>query len=206
MSKLEAKRESSPERSRPEAARPERQAPARRGGDSAPERSRPEAARPDRQAPAESPRDVAEARAAVEMSRARISATIDELEERIVDKKEELRDRLDVVRPVRALVAAAPLVALGIAAGTGLLLGLASRGGRKRRREVELSEVDRDALLRWRRARRKRLLDTAEHELPRFDRPSRLGRLVRDLAHEFAGAATAMLASQLVDRVKEERD
>jgi hypothetical protein len=149
---------------------------------------------------------VAEARAAVAVSRARISATIDELEERIVDKKEELQERLDVVRPVRALVAAAPLIAVAAAAGAGLLLGIASRGRGRRVREVELNEVDRDAIRRWRRERRKRLLDTAEHELPRFDRPSRLGRLFRDLTHEFAGAATALLAAQLVDRVKEERD
>jgi len=154
---------------------------------------------------AASPGNVAEAQAAVAHSRARVSATIDELEERIIDKKEELQGRLDVARPVRALVGASPLVAMAVAAGVGLLLGLASRGRRRRPREIPLNAVDDDAIRSWRRERRKRLLETAGRELPRFEPPpSRLGRLVRDLVHEFAGAATAFVASELADRVKGE--
>lgn len=153
------------------------------------------------------PRDVAEARAAVASSRARISATMDELEDKIVDTKAQLQDRLDVVRPVRRFIGAAPLIAIGAAAGAGLLLGLATGGRRKHGREIPLDDVDTETIRRWRQERRKRLLDSAEHELPRFEPPpSRLGRLIRDVAHEFAGAATAMIAAQLIDRVKEEQD
>jgi len=155
----------------------------------------------------DSPRDVEAARAAVVDSRARISATIDELEERIVDTKESLRDRLDVARPARAIIRAAPLIVVAAAVSAGLLFGLVTGGRSKRGRPIELQDVDREALQRWRRQRRKRLLDAAEHEPPHFDPPpSRLGRLIRDVAHEFAGAATALIAAQLVDRVKEEQD
>jgi ElaB/YqjD/DUF883 family membrane-anchored ribosome-binding protein len=152
------------------------------------------------------PRSVAEARLAVQSSRERISSTIDELEYRIVDKKEELRERLDVTRPVRAVVDASPLIAIGAAAGAGLLLGLVSKGRPRRKppAEVQLSDRDRQALRRWREERRKRLLQTAGDELPRFEPPpSRFRRLARDLAHDFAGAATGILIATIVDRVKD---
>jgi len=156
---------------------------------------------------ADAPRSVVEARLAVASSRERISATLDELEGRISDKKEALRDRIDVVRPVRAVVGAAPLVAMVAATGAGLLVGLASRGRRKRVSEVQLSEEDRAAISRWRSERRKRLLETAGNELPRFEPPpSRFRRLFRDVAHDLAGAATALLVAQLVERVKREEE
>jgi len=156
---------------------------------------------------ADGPRSVAEARAAVVDSRARIAATIDELEERIVGRKEALRGRLDVARPARSLVRTAPLIAVAAAAGAGLLFGLITGGRRKAHREIDLQDVDREALRRWRRQRRTRLLDAAEHELPSLDPPpSRLGRLVRDVVHEFAGAATALIAAELAERVKGKRD
>ena len=156
----------------------------------------------------ESPHNVAEARAAVVDSRARISATLDELEERIVDKKEALRERLDLARPARAFIRAAPLLAVAAATGAGLLFGLITGGRGGSDGTIELRDVDREALERWRRQRRERLLDAADHELPSLEPPaSRLGRLVRDAAHEFAGAAAALLVSQVVERVKEkERD
>jgi ElaB/YqjD/DUF883 family membrane-anchored ribosome-binding protein len=151
------------------------------------------------------PGNVAEARLAVASSRERISATIDELEERIIDTRDALRDKIDVTRPVREVVRATPLVAVVAAAGAGLLLGLASRGRRRRGREVQLSESDREAIGRWRRERRQRLLDTAEHELPSFEPPpSRVRRMFRDVVHDLAGAATALVIAQLVERVKEE--
>jgi len=157
--------------------------------------------------PQGAPRDVAEARAAVAGSRAKVSATMDELEEKIVDTREQLQDRLDVVRPVRRFVGASPLIALAAAAGAGLLLGLVTGGRRKHTREIPLDDVDDETIRRWRRERRKRLLDSSEHGLPRFEPPpSRLGRLIRDVVHEFAGAATAMVAAQLIDRVKGEQD
>jgi len=151
-------------------------------------------------------RSVAEARVAVADSRARISATIDELEDRIVGHKEALQEKLDVARPVRAFVGASPLLAIVAAAGAGLLLGLAT-GGRTHERRTPLSPVDDETIRRWRREGHKRLLDTAGEELPRFESPpSRFGRLVRDLVHEFAGAGTALLAAKLADRVKGEPD
>lgn len=152
-----------------------------------------------------SPRDVGEARRVVEASRGRVAETLQELEGRLVEEKEALQDKLDVVRPAREFVRSKPLLAIGAGAAAGLLLGLATGGRRRSDEEVEFDGDDRDAIRRWRRERRRRLLETAEEELPNFEPPpSRIGRLFRDMTHEIVGAATALLISQLVDRVQEE--
>jgi ElaB/YqjD/DUF883 family membrane-anchored ribosome-binding protein len=146
------------------------------------------------------PRSVEEARRVVETSRQRISATLDELEGRLVEKKQALQ-RLDVARPVRGWVRRKPLAGLAIAAGAGLLLGvLGSRDDEEP--EPDLGEEEVAAIRRWRRERRKKLLEVAEEELPSFEPPpSRLGRLFRDVTHELAGAATALVIAALVERV-----
>lgn len=138
-----------------------------------------------RQLPGEAggPRSVAEARRVVESQRERISATIDELEEKLVEKRAALRDRLDVARPVREFTAAKPLLAVGIAAGAGLLLGLLSAGSGGDDDEEERIYVT--------------------NEPPEA---SRVGRLLRDMAHEIAGAATALLVAQMVERVSPPED
>lgn len=64
------------------------------------------------------------ARAEIEMTRARMSETIDEIEDALVRRKEQIQDRLDVLSPVRDQ----PLPAAGIAFGAGLLLGLLTGG------------------------------------------------------------------------------
>jgi ElaB/YqjD/DUF883 family membrane-anchored ribosome-binding protein len=66
------------------------------------------------------------ARAEVERTRARMSATLDEIEDVLLRKKAEIQDRLDW----RARVREKPLQAAGIALGVGLLLGLLT-GGRR---------------------------------------------------------------------------
>jgi ElaB/YqjD/DUF883 family membrane-anchored ribosome-binding protein len=73
------------------------------------------------------PRTVDEARHAVERSRERISSTLDQLEDRIVEKKHELQDRVDVLRPVREQIVDRPFTAIAVAVGIGALLG--SLGG-----------------------------------------------------------------------------
>lgn len=64
------------------------------------------------------------ARAEIEMTRARMSETIDEIEDALVRRKEQIQDRLDVLSPVRER----PLPAAGIVFGAGLLLGLLTGG------------------------------------------------------------------------------
>jgi ElaB/YqjD/DUF883 family membrane-anchored ribosome-binding protein len=146
------------------------------------------------------PRSVEEARRVVEASRQRISATLDELEGRLVEKKQALQ-RLDVARPVRGWVRRKPLAGLAIAAGAGLLLGVLGGGGDEEP-EPDLGEEEVAAIRRWRRERRKKLLEVAEDELPSFEPPpSRLGQLFRDVTHELAGAATALVIAALVERV-----
>lgn len=158
--------------------------------------------------PRAAPRDVGEARATVEASRQRVAATLEELEGRLVEEKEAIQEKLDVARPVREYASAKPLVAVGIAAGAGLLLGLLTGGGSRRDEEDgELTERESRLVERWRSERRKRLLSTAEDELPSFEPPpSRIGRLFRDMTHELVGAATALLVAGLVDRVKDEEE
>lgn len=70
------------------------------------------------------PSSTDEARDAVERTRGRISETLDEIEGRLVSKKEQLKARADIARPVRDRVNERPFQAVGIALGAGLLLGL----------------------------------------------------------------------------------
>lgn len=75
------------------------------------------------------PRNVEEARRAVEDSRERISHTLDSLEVRLLETRERVREKADLARPLRERTRARPWLAVGIAAGVGVLLGLVGRRG-----------------------------------------------------------------------------
>ena len=79
------------------------------------------------------PDDPDAARAEIAATRARMSNTIDELEGALLRKKEEIRDRLDVMEPVREQ----PLRSLGIIFGAALAFGFLTGGGGKRK-ETEI--------------------------------------------------------------------
>jgi ElaB/YqjD/DUF883 family membrane-anchored ribosome-binding protein len=64
------------------------------------------------------------ARAQIERTRMRMSETIDEIEDVLIRKKEQIQDRLDFLAPVRER----PLASLGVALGAGVLLGLLTGG------------------------------------------------------------------------------
>ncbi|HEX7241150.1 MAG TPA: DUF3618 domain-containing protein [Longimicrobiaceae bacterium] len=64
-------------------------------------------------------------RAEIEQTRERMSETIDEIEEALARKKEQIQERLDVLAPIRQR----PLQSAGIAFGVGLLLGVVTGGG-----------------------------------------------------------------------------
>lgn len=81
-------------------------------------------AHPDRAATAAATNDPEIARAEIEHTRARMSDTIDEIEDVLVRQKERIQDRLDVLAPVREHA----LPAAGAALGAGLLLGLLTGG------------------------------------------------------------------------------
>ena len=93
------------------------------------------------------PRGVEQAREEVVRSRARISETLDQLEGRLVDKKHELRDKLDVKKRVHDAVDKRPLAAVGVAAGVGFLLGIlgGGKGGHGDADSEELRELLREA-------------------------------------------------------------
>lgn len=63
-------------------------------------------------------------RAEIEMTRARMSETIDEIEDALLRKKESIQNRMDVTAPVRDN----PVPAAAAALGAGLLLGLITGG------------------------------------------------------------------------------
>jgi ElaB/YqjD/DUF883 family membrane-anchored ribosome-binding protein len=68
------------------------------------------------------PRTVDEARRAVAESRERMSDTLDAIEGRLVAKKQQLSDRMDVMRPVKQRVRARPWPAIAVAFGIGVLV------------------------------------------------------------------------------------
>jgi ElaB/YqjD/DUF883 family membrane-anchored ribosome-binding protein len=170
---------------------------------------------------AENPRTVDEARDAVEQSRQRISSTLDQLEGRIVDKKHELQEKADVLRPLRERVIEHPFTAVAAGVGVGVLLGVLGGGGddeaearvgregggRPRVRSGRMSGEDRAELRQWRRARRQRLHSVRE------DRPARPGRRHRHdgdddsrfdaLKHQLMGAVTSAITAAVTARVRQ---
>lgn len=105
----------SPTGLRPTPTDPARQLPAEAG------------ARPDAPSGSEVPDydDPRSARRDIEATRARMSDTLDEIEDVLVRKKEAIQNRLDVLAPVREN----PWPAMGGALAAGLLLGLLTGGG-----------------------------------------------------------------------------
>jgi len=99
---------------------------------------------------------IEEARREIEDTRGRISGTLDAIELRLREQREELRNRLDVLRAVRRRIRSNVWPSLGIAFGAGAALGMIRRRrGREARRE--LSAAEREQLRRWRAERRQRL-------------------------------------------------
>lgn len=71
-----------------------------------------------------SSRDPDAARAQLEATRARMSSTIDEIEATLLQKKEEIRSRLDI----KARIREKPLHAAGLVVGIGFLIGFLTGG------------------------------------------------------------------------------
>lgn len=88
--------------------------------------------------------DPGEARAEIEQTRSRMSETIDEIEEVLSHKREQIQDKLDVFAPIREK----PLPSLGAAFGAGLLLGLVTGGDDDGGRSHDYDE-DEDGTEHW---------------------------------------------------------
>jgi ElaB/YqjD/DUF883 family membrane-anchored ribosome-binding protein len=100
------------------------------------------------------PEDVGEAKAEVERNRERLSETLDAIEDRIVETKSALRDRVNVLRPVQDQVRARPWFAVAAAVGAGAALGVLAGG------DSGPSVIDEDERRRrreWRRRRKQRM-------------------------------------------------
>lgn len=70
------------------------------------------------------PDEAREARTEIEMTRARMSETIDEIEDALLRKKARIQDRLDILAPVRER----PIPSAAAALGAGLVLGFLTGG------------------------------------------------------------------------------
>lgn len=161
------------------------------------------------------PQTVDEARDAVEKSRQRISSTLDRLEDRIVDKKHELQDRMDVLRPVRDQVNQRPFTAVAVGIGVGALLGsLGGRGDDDDRDSggdrPSRSRLDRDGILdaderaelrEWRRHRRRHL--SARSSSQGNDRDDDGSGRLDALKHQVVGALTSAIGAVVTAKVKE---
>ncbi|HSJ09749.1 MAG TPA: hypothetical protein VK928_07530 [Longimicrobiales bacterium] len=157
------------------------------------------------------PQTVDEARHAVERSRQRISTTLDQLEEKIVEKKHELQDRADVLRPVREQVRERPFTAVAVGLGVGAVLGSlggrdgdgsGDRGSRGGKRDTGLSRDERKELREWRRHRRDRLetrLGARDGKDAHDDGPGRLDAVKNQLM----GAITSAIGAAVTAKVRE---
>ena len=68
------------------------------------------------------PRTVEQARRDIEESRERMADTLGEIEHRLLTKKQQIEDRMDVLRPVKERVRSKPWVSLAVAFGVGAVL------------------------------------------------------------------------------------
>ena len=153
------------------------------------------------------PRTVEEARLEVQRSRARIEDTLDRLENRVVETRETIQRKVDVVRPVTEFVRAKPFIALGAAVAIGLFLG--TRGGSDDDEDEDdygFDRKERRALEEWRKRRRKMLLAEAEDAGEVFEDeedepPGRISRLVRAVGHEAAGVVLGIVGAEVAERL-----
>ncbi len=146
------------------------------------------------------PKTTEEALLAAEESRGRISATLDEIEDRIDETREQIREKANVLRPVRSRIRENPLPMIGAAAGAGLVLGLLT-GGEEHEKKRMLDKDARRDLREWRAERRERMrehLDRERREAAMHEEgPSMLGHLAGTLA----SAAMAGLVARMRNRV-----
>src|SRR5690606_37841735 len=164
------------------------------------------------------PKTTEEARQVIETTRERISRDLDAIEgrleatrDRIGATAERVKNKVNVLMPVSRQVRSHPWPSVGVALGTGVLLGLLAAGKDEEEREHEarrrkmLSAREREERRRWRARRRERLAERgfgAEEGKGRIR--SMIGRQVRAaMAGPILGAIGTGLANQLKRAGKE---
>lgn len=110
-----------------------------------------------REAVAAEPKTPEEAREAIERARTRISGTLDEIEQRLREKRDELKEKADISSRLREAVRGREVPALMVAIGAGFLVALllGGGGGRRSGQDIVLSEEELEALRRWRKDRKR---------------------------------------------------
>lgn len=147
---------------------------------------------PNTTGPSREAASIEQARAQVEQSRARIADTLDDIEERLLEKRHELQERLDVRKRVREQIDREPLLALAAAAGVGFLAGMIGR-----RRTAERDEL-------------RAMLDADDDGEIDDIRSISIGRSHPGFWHEMrgqlVGALTATLVAAIADRLRPHAD
>lgn len=138
---------------------------------------------------------IAQARAHVEQSRARISDTLDDIEERLLEKRHELQEKLDVRKRMREQIDREPLVAVAAAAGAGFLVGLMGR--RRRRGAAEQAEL-------------RALLEAQDYDESGDVRSVSVGHshpsFWQETRAQLVGALTAALVAAIAERLRPHAD
>jgi hypothetical protein len=137
---------------------------------------------------------VIDAKEEIQATRSRISDTIDEIEGKILEKKERIEERLDVLAPVRER----PLRVLGAVFGAGLALGLLTGGGHDeedeaRHEDHEEEDERREELAKLWEARARRLQRIAR------EREDEIEALRERLGRRGARAALVEEAEEVVE-------
>lgn len=134
--------------------------------------------------PTRAPQSTTEARHEINETRSRIAQDLDAIEDRIVEKRDELKAKADVVSPARRRIRERMWPSLGIALGAGFLLGLI--GGEDEEAEA-IGEEGRKARREWRAERRERMREQEKEARERRREAPERGPLKR----RGAGASTA---------------
>jgi ElaB/YqjD/DUF883 family membrane-anchored ribosome-binding protein len=156
--------------------------------------------------------DVGEARAQVERNRERLSETLGALEDRLIETKTAIREKVNVLRPVKKQVRARPWAAVAVAAGVGALVG-AALGGRSDPDIID--EEERRRRREWRKRRRARVSgydsDAYSGRISESVHPSRGRRpqskkpsssTMRAMRKQLMGAITSAVIAGLRDRAR----
>ena len=145
-----------------------------------------------RHATRERPRSPEQARREINETRGRLSATLDRIGEQLEHKKQELREKADLARPVREKVREQPLVMAGAAFAAGVVIGLlrgwrgrGDRGVVERTVYVDVPDAERDYEDGYRRS---------EHSLLRELRLVLMHQIGNAIVAAIAGVISAKLA------------
>ncbi|MGH7475224.1 MAG: DUF3618 domain-containing protein [Longimicrobiales bacterium] len=147
------------------------------------------------------PRTAEEARREIEATRERLASTFDRLGHQLEQKKEEIREKADVLKPLRHKVRELPLPALAIAFGAGVLIGLLRRG---RRADAETEFVERELALE---KGEEAVVDMEGRRVYTYGQPHSFAHELRSVfAHQIGNAVVGAIAGLISAKITRHED